>query len=364
MRLSITLLVILSICTTCIEPYNPKISGSNTRLLVVEGMISDQPGVHHVRLSYTRNINETIPLTATGAIVSIEDDAGNIFPLTETTTDGLYASDPSLQGVVGRSYSVRILIDDKEYISEPELMTPGAPISSITASFENEVILKGTSTLAQDVVLFFIDVENEDGASDYYKYAWDATYKIISPFSGNPDSCTATIGTVLPQWCYLNDQSSAFINVLSMEKYKGQVYQQHYFSYVNPNIKFMSRYSLNVKQYSITKRAFQYWENIKKQSENGSSYLFDPIPSRIVGNIKSVTNPDVIALGYFMASSVQAKREFFSQSIVTSPPPHFNTCDCFPYYAGCGEGDERETFCCDCSQYPGAFTEKPSFWID
>ena len=361
MRIFITLLVI-SICSTCIEPYNPKVSGSNVRQLVVDGMITDQAGVHQVKLSYTRSIHDTTPIKVTGATVTIEDDAGNTFPLTETGTSGTYASDPSLQGVVGRSYWVRVLNDTKEYISEPELMTPSAPISAITASFESEVVIKGTSNLEQNVILFHIDVANEATSSDYYKYTWDATYRILSPFAANPDSCTATIGQVMPAWCYLNDQSSAFINVLSMDKYKGSVYQQHYFSYLNPQIKLMSRYSLNVKQHSTTKRAYQYWEAIKRQSENGS-YLFDPIPSKIVGNIKSVTNPEETALGYFMASSVQSKREFFTSSIVTSPPPHFNTCDCFPYVSGCGDV-ERETFCCDCSRYPNAYTDKPSFWVD
>lgn len=83
--------------------------------LVIEGIVSDQPGPYTVKLSRTGNYFDPsldfppVP----GARVIIRDDAGDIDTL-QDSGGGVYTT-TSLQGTVGRTYSLDVLSDGNEY---------------------------------------------------------------------------------------------------------------------------------------------------------------------------------------------------------------------------------------------------------
>ena len=54
--------------------------------------------------------------------------------------------------------------------------------------------------------------------------------------------------------------------------------------------------------YSIEEKAFKYWENIKKQIY-AEGKLFDPLATQVCGNIKCISDPSRLVLGYFSTSS-------------------------------------------------------------
>ena len=69
------------------------------------------------------------------------------------------------------------------------------------------------------------------------------------------------------------------------------------------------RFSILVKQYALTQEAYQYWEALKKNTEDIGT-LFDPLPSQLTGNVHSLANPEEPVIGYIGASAVQEKRIF------------------------------------------------------
>jgi hypothetical protein len=76
------------------------------------------------------------------------------------------------------------------------------------------------------------------------------------------------------------------------------------------------RYSINVKQYGLTKEAYNYWEIIKKSSQQTGS-IFDPQPAQVNGNIHCISNPDEPVIGFVSASYVTEKRIFINKNEVT-----------------------------------------------
>ena len=83
--------------------------------LVIEGIVSDQPGPYAVRLSRTGNYFEPsldFP-PVSGARVVIKDDLGNRDTLRESVA-GNYET-TSLQGAIGRTYSLDVISDGIQY---------------------------------------------------------------------------------------------------------------------------------------------------------------------------------------------------------------------------------------------------------
>ncbi len=69
------------------------------------------------------------------------------------------------------------------------------------------------------------------------------------------------------------------------------------------------RYSLLVRQYTLSDEAFQYWDQMKKQNQE-SGGLYETQPSHIRGNIYNINDLDERMLGFFNVSSSSEKRIF------------------------------------------------------
>ncbi len=61
-------------------------------------------------------------------------------------------------------------------------------------------------------------------------------------------------------------------------------------------------YSDLIRQYAISKEAFNFWTNLKKNTEQLGS-LFDLQPFTELGNIQCINNPSVKCIGYISFST-------------------------------------------------------------
>lgn len=371
--IGLILLLLLTLCS-CVNIFQPDITGSEGEL-VVSGTITDLEEKQYVYLSRTQAIGDNTEIQrVSGASVSIVDDQGLIILLVEESP-GIYATSGNVKGIIGRSYHVEFDLDEHHYESTAELMIKGGEISDVHASYEDRFVIPGTSKVEEFVVAFFADIQNSDSeASNFYKYDWDAVYTIEVPFKTAMDSCRgATDGHPFIPICYVSESSEKFLNILSLNDYGAALYPKHFVTTVAPNIRFMLRFSINVKQYSLTPQAYDYWESVKRLTESTGS-MFDPPPTRIVGNVRSTSRPQEKVHGYFMASSVAQLRKFFPGELVTAELSHFYDCDCEPWRTLCKPPlppDVQQPpippprpFCCDCSLYPNAVAERPDFWIE
>ena len=126
----ISLLLILS--NSCIVQFIPDIT-ENQELLVVEGLLTDQPGPNTVKLSSSLPLGEASNAKpVTGCNVTITDDLGSTIYLGETEP-GTYIT--YAHGILGRTYTLHInkTIGTRvlNYESSPMEMKPVPKIDSI-----------------------------------------------------------------------------------------------------------------------------------------------------------------------------------------------------------------------------------------
>jgi hypothetical protein len=81
-------------------------------------------------------------------------------------------------------------------------------------------------------------------------------------------------------------------------------------------------YSINLRQYAITKSGYEFLEKMKRNTEQIGS-IFDAQPSQLQGNIHCVTDENEPVVGYINVCSVEEKRLFIKSSDV--PLWNFNT---------------------------------------
>ena len=79
------------------------------------------------------------------------------------------------------------------------------------------------------------------------------------------------------------------------------------------SIKLGVKYSILVKQYALTADAFNFLEDVKKNTEQTGS-VFDPQPSALKGNIHSISNPGEPVIGFIRVCNEQTKRIFIRNS--------------------------------------------------
>jgi hypothetical protein len=347
-------LVLLLLFGRCVDPLDLEGVVSGEPLLVVDGLMTDQPEAYRVHIDYSSaslNSYEGEPLS--GAEVYISDDEGGRFPLDEVST-GVYESNPfAFQGAAGRSYQLHILTPDgKEYASFPERMQPVAAIDSIFARHENRPRL---TTIGAEVdnwgMQFYVSTGSGSDAPAYYQWDWEEAYEFAAPLA-SPDPF------FFPPTCYQSGGPARYLNVASTENFTSDKIVGQPINFVSKQTyKLQRRYSLLLSQYSLTERAYNFWENIRNQNENNSS-VFAPPPSPIPGNLYNVNDSRERVLGLFQVSSVIRERIFLPRSEVPAspggPPGGFGSC-------GPGNAEIPE-FCYDCSLINGTSTNPPPYW--
>lgn len=103
--------------------------------IVIEGMVTDQLGPYMVKISKTGDYFKpsTFPAVS-GAIVKIMDDAGNSETLQETEA-GIYMSD-SLQGIPGRTYTLTVIAEGKDYTAT-SIMPHSLHLDSLSYEYQS-----------------------------------------------------------------------------------------------------------------------------------------------------------------------------------------------------------------------------------
>lgn len=381
MKKSVSLYLLASLLflfTKCKEAFEPEISSSPVNFLVIEGFLNTG-GITTIKLSRTHSLTSTQNIPERSAQVVIEDENGLQFPLLEAG-EGKYSAyiTPSLQV----RYRLKIKTKGKDYLSEyiSIIKTPG--IDEISWNQGDRGLQISVNTH---------DPENKTW---YYRWEYEETWTIIPEFSSTlqVDSVFDTRGqylgirgikdrssaNALPRVCWQSEISTRIL-LGSSKRLENDIIRLAPVSFVPyPSSKLASRYSILVKQYALTAQGFEYWENVKKNTEDLGS-IFDPQPSMIKGNITCLSEPMEQVIGFFYGCTIEQKRVYINNSDLSwiyrsgcSTSSVKNQKDSleliFPsyiplYYEGNQErvvGTQAE--CADC-RFKGTAV-KPNFWID
>lgn len=297
---------------SCIEPFDAEIIDFES-ILVVESLITNEMKQHEVSLSRTFRFEESAFIGEKGATVRIFDDTGNTYSFFESN-DGIYISDIPFALVANKSYSLSITtVDGKNYSSEKEKLPAITEINELTA----ERIVNDSG---EDGIAIVVDSFDPTRSSNFYRYSFEETYKIIAPnwnaqnLVGDPNGGCGVI-TELKETenrvCYASNESNSIILASTTDLDEDRIDNFQVYFLNRNNYIISHRYSTIVKQYVQSNEAFLFYERLKEFSDSESVFS-ETQPGFLEGNIKSEDSDTEKVIGYFEVASVSSKRLFFN----------------------------------------------------
>ena len=304
-------IILLLLAFSCREKYVPPVVAPAGGYLVVEGNINSGNAPTTIVLSRTNSLSETTKIYEEDAKVLIEGNDNSSYTLPQTLS-GYYTLDNLILDN-NKTYRLHITTKEgKEYISSFVQVKQTPPIDSISWIKETEG------------VRMYINAHDATGNTRYYLWNYDETWEYHSAYISlltyndkNPNKPTiryidsVTLGPIEEIMVCWNSRSSTSLLLGSTAKLtEDKVFLPINFI-ANASKEMSVLYSINVKQFALSKDAYEYLEKMRKNTE-GTGSIFDPQPSSLRGNISCVNNPDEIVIGYVNASSVVDKRKFIA----------------------------------------------------
>jgi hypothetical protein len=302
----------------CRKPYYPPVINAPGTYLVVEGVINTSFGPTTIKLSKTVDLSSaTTSNPVLNAIVTIESSKDDSYPVTETGNGQYVSATLSLDNTL--NYRLRIkTADNKEYVSDFVPVVNAPPIDSINFAVKS------------DGIQLYASTHDPRNNTRFYRWEYEETWVLhtafFSQYKSNGDTVTERdLDNDQIYQCWKSDTSTTIIlatssglsqDVISnvpvtfvestsrkLDGRQSQIFEQE--------LPQTNAYSILVKQYALTRQGYDYWANIKKNTQDIGK-LFDPEPTEIRGNIHSVTNPLEPVLGYISAGSMTTKRFFIA----------------------------------------------------
>lgn len=360
----------------CIEPFTPPVVVQSNSLLVVDGFINVN-GKSTIILNRTQNLLETSTTPPeTGAAVSLQDENGNASIFTEEKP-GLYSLSPRSYSTSKYKLSIKTK-DAIEYESDYVMLKNSPLIDSVTWKITSE---KG--------VQVYVNTHDPENKTLYYRWTYEETWLYTSAFQSayvyNYEIKKPILRTDNIFQCW-NTHRSDKIHVATSNNLKTDVISQFPLVLIGRlEEKTRYKYSILVNQFALSKDAFDYWQQLEKTTEDLGT-IFSPQPSQVIGNIKCLTNPNEIVLGFFAGGVVTEKRIFIASDNLPRPSTYTTT------YVNCEEsllrindlsrfsgpylltsqvldgfgpnllGYNYSTYQCTDCRLAGGTTTKPDFW--
>jgi len=376
---SLIFLILVGTCFACLDEYNPPEVENSESILVVEGNISDSSSI--IRLTQTANISEDRLIEVANARVVLENERGDFSETLQNNEGGIYKTQTLLN--TNDKFRIQIQTEGNIYTTEYLAIQPTPPIDSV--SWEN----------VDDNFQVQVSTHDDNNDLQYYLWSFEETWLYRARF---PSLFIYENDQIIPRsrdedificWSSASSTSIQIGTTVNLEE--NIVFKQpiHVIEPIN-NVKLSRRYSILVKQYAISKEAFEFWQLLKKNSESLGT-LFDPQPSQLTTNLTCINNPEKPVIGYVMASKEQQKRIFVNRGdLPFKNIPFTPNISCRMDTISLDPEDLRNEFasgtnlitfeifddaggfigygstppsCADCRIFGGTI-EKPDFWID
>ncbi len=235
------------------------------QLLFVQDVITDQPRSNTIKLSRSSPLGtKSSANPVTGSTVSISDDNGNNYFLSETVP-GTYVTDSSqFQGSVGRFYTLHISTNNNAgnhatsdtYESIPAELKPVPPIDSVF--YEKVTIQAGTGTAAaEEGAQIYLSTQDPSSQCKYYRWEFIETWEFILPYAVPNKIC----------WISANSNEINIKNTSAISEDKIVRYPLDFIS--NQTDRLSVKYSMLVNQYSLSEDEYQYWDKLAKYVSAG-----------------------------------------------------------------------------------------------
>lgn len=339
--------------------------------IVVDGVITDEPGPYSIKLSRTIQVGSTIGgLTVSNAKITLFSNAGESELLNETNLAGTYkTSESGMRGVIGREYWIEIkLPDGRIFESLPDKMSPTGQVDRVYYKFETFVAENGRKSYGFRI---FIDASIPQAKESFTRFRFDGVYAVmtIPKLHAAPPPTTPCPTYPLPcsGWEYYKGQLVSFGPCTCCECWANQFEKKP--TVLENNIAsrvvglqvgfvpvnyytFQNKYRVTVTQLSLSKKAFEYWKTIKDQKD-GATSLFQPAFGKTTSNnFKPTAEGKVV--GIFYAAAANRKRIFINKGTNNADQLAEVPRDCAGRDGPAGE---------NCLLFfPGSTNQKPPDW--
>jgi len=327
------LCIVLVLISSCIDRIEIKVPDSYSTQLVVDGVITDEPGPYTVRLTSSTKVESFLLFHkdfATGATVTIYDNVGSSELLTELSPGVYQTKENGIRGVIGREYYLRIVTSNgKVYESIPDLLGPVGELDSLYYERESFLPLNDQERYG---FRFYIDAQIPSGGEAYMRWRFTGVYAIVAhpelwgrrgplpegecirgPLACSGIGSPIQVCTCCNCWVtryedkpHVSDNQFVF-NGKAKKVEVGYV-PVEFFPFQ------AGKYRVEVKQMSLSRIAFDYWRIIQSQKE-GAASLFQPPTGKVRSNVFSRDGSNEVQ-GLFYASAVTTKQVYLTSKDV------------------------------------------------
>ncbi|MDA3893315.1 MAG: DUF4249 domain-containing protein [Salinivirgaceae bacterium] len=309
---TVLVLFILGTLSSCIDVYELEGDGY-VKSVVVDALITDDKEEQIIYLTHSSFAKDPNLRPISKADVVVIDKGGNIFEFNELSAHkGAYIGIIPFDFLVfGNAFKISFTtVSGKEYESAFEELQACPPIDSIYYEINNEYYPQNSDESERGVE-FFLDVKANEQYSRYYRWLIEETYEYHATWPMYKFMAAWIRSRIAPDYkwftCYKTNKIFT-LSLASTSHLDENVYLKYPLLFVNNQTqRLYFRYSVLVKQMSISKSAYDYWESLRSNNQT-SGGLFDSQPQKTRGNIVCLSNPDETPLGYFNVSSIQTKR--------------------------------------------------------
>lgn len=296
---------------SCVTPFEPDDNKGAENILVIEGDINAN-GVTEVILSRSQRLKDANKLTfIKGASVWIESEVGARYFATQILS-GKDVSYRTSQLNLDKLLKYKLCVSlpgGYSYESDLVPIITSPVISSI--GFERDTVKKS--------ITFHVNTQDLTNSTKYYKWTytedWEFASHLYTTFMYNPK--TFAIDEITYEnniyYCWNKGASKSILIASTSHLSQDKVDQMPLVSMGRSDERISILYSIEVTQRAISQEAYQYWDNLRKNSDKIGG-LFSPQPSEMTGNIRCISKPSEVVLGYISAGVTASKRFFASHN--------------------------------------------------
>lgn len=362
-----SLVLFIALLVSCIDRIDIVVPSGLVKGIIVDGLITDQPGPYSVDIRYQTDIYTPLAagLPFSAKKVELIEDTGKVEELEEISPGVYQTSYAGIQGTVGRIYLLRITgRDGSVFESTPERLNPVGEIDSIYFNFETRKPVDGPTEYGYRI---FVDSRSVPDPDAYVRWRFQGTYVVETRprYHVGDDGCSYD-----PLPCSGYDKDNQFFKQCTCCRcYVPQFEEQPKVSdnrlvkmgrfvgievgYVPVNYyTFYERYRVEVQQMSLSGTGFAFWNSVREQKE-GVTSLFQPLGGEILTNLRVVKGEGNVS-GLFTASALRTKQIYLDQA--TRKVDIQTPVDCLGRVGPSGQS------CLE--KFANSSTTKPADWID
>lgn len=310
------LILIIGILQSCRDPFEPDLSPQSVDFLVVEGYI-EVSGESQISLGRTSPINSnTAPILEEGARVFLSDNL-NLWDF-EEKGNGQYTLNGNFDPT--KEYTLSIwLKNGKQYTSDPMIPIISPEIEELAFVQDNDGVEIYISTKGEQEKQYFMWS---------YEEHWIFNSGVRSFLIYEEGSIRIRNEDERVDRCWKDNINPKILLQDAARFEDNRILQRELIRIPPRSEKLTNRYSVLVKQRAIDQDAFNFWEILRKNSDDIGG-IFSPLPSLITGNIQNTEDSSEKVIGFISMGKSSNKRLYINASEVFPWPvfiPEYEYC--------------------------------------